>query len=38
MIDKQIVYRCYSDNLMQYIAEHHVKYFLVAKDIKSNNV
>ena len=33
-----MIYRCYSVNLMQYLAENDVRYFLVAKDIKSNKV
>lgn len=38
MIDKTMIYRCYSVNLMEYLAKNDVKYFLVAKDIKSNKV
>ena len=38
MIDNKSVYRCYSTNLMQFMAEHNIRYFLVAKDIKSNKV
>ena len=38
MIDNTMIYRCYSVNLMQYLAENDVRYFLVAKDIKSNKV
>ena len=38
MITNKDVYRCYSVNLMQYLANNDIKYFLVAKDIKSNRV
>ena len=38
MITNKDVYRCYSVNLMQFMAEHDVRYFIVAKDIKSNRV
>ncbi len=38
MITNQDIYRCYSINLMQFMAEHDIRYFIVAKDIKSNRV
>lgn len=38
MITSQDIYRCYSINLMQFMAENNVRYVLVAKDIKSNKV
>ena len=38
MITSKDVYRCYSLNLMQFMADNDVKYILVAKDIKSNKV
>ena len=38
MITNKDVYRCYSVNLMQFMATNSVRYFLVAKDIKSNKV
>lgn len=38
MIQSENVYRCYSNCLKDYLAKHGVKYFLVAKDIKSNKV
>ena len=38
MIDNTMIYRCYSMNLMQFMAQNDVKYILVAKDIKSNKV
>lgn len=38
MISNEDVYRCYSVNLMQFMAANCVRYFLVAKDIKSNKV
>lgn len=37
-MDKQDVYRCYSNCLKNYLASRGVKYILVAKDIKSNKV
>jgi len=36
MITNMDVYRCYSVNLQQYLAKHDVRYFLIAKDIKSD--
>lgn len=38
MITNKDIYRCYSVNLMEYLAKYDVRYFLVAKDIKSNKV
>lgn len=38
MITNNDVYRCYSVNLMQFMAENDIRYFIVAKDIKSNKV
>ena len=38
MIENKDVYRCYSVNLMQFMTAHNIKYFLIAKDIKSNKV
>lgn len=38
MIKNTDIYRCYSANLMQFMAENDIKYILVAKDIKSNKV
>ena len=38
MITNNDVYRCYSINLMQFMAKHGIRYFIVAKDIKSNRV
>ena len=38
MITNKDIYRCYSVNLMQFMAENHIRYILVAKDIKSNKV
>ena len=35
MIDNKSVYRCYSVNLMQFLSAHNIRYFLIAKDIKS---
>ena len=36
MIANTDVYRCYSVNLQQYLTENGVRYFLIAKDIKSS--
>lgn len=38
MIESKDIYRCYSVNLMQFMADNDIKYILVAKDIKSNKV
>ena len=38
MITNKDVYRCYSANLMQFMAQNNIRYFLVAKDIKSSKV
>ena len=38
MITSRDIYRCYSVNLMEYLAKHDIRYLLVAKDIKSNKV
>ena len=38
MIKNSDVYRCYSVNLMQFMATNNIEYILVAKDIKSNKV
>ena len=38
MIESTDIYRCYSTNLMQFMAENDIRYILVAKDIKSNKV
>ena len=38
MIDATMLYRCYSTNLMKYLEKNDIRYFLVAKDIKSNKV
>ena len=38
MITNKDVYRCYSVNLMQFMAQNNIRYFSVAKDIKSNKV
>lgn len=34
----EYIYRCYSYNLMQFLANNNVRYLLVAKDIKSDKV
>jgi len=36
MISNEDVYRCYSVNLMQLLSKNNVRYFLIARDIKSN--
>ena len=36
MIINTDVYRCYSVNLQQYLTENGMRYFLIAKDIKSS--
>lgn len=36
MITNTDVYRCYSVNLQQYLTENGMRYFLIAKDIKSS--
>lgn len=36
MITNKDVYRCYSVNLMQFMTQNNVRYFLIAKDIKSD--
>jgi hypothetical protein len=36
MITNKDVYRCYSVNLMQFMTANSIRYFLIAKDIKSN--
>lgn len=38
MIQNTDIYRCYSRCLKEYLTYHNIKYFLVAKDIKSNKV
>ena len=38
MIKSTDIYRCYSANLMQFMANNDIRYILVAKDIKSNKV
>ena len=38
MIQNTDIYRCYSNCLKEYLTSHDIKYFLVAKDIKSNKV
>lgn len=38
MITNKDIYRCYSANLMQFMAKSDIRYFIVAKDIKSNKV
>lgn len=38
MMRSDDVYRCYSNCLKDYLAKNGVRYFLVAKDIKSNKV
>ena len=38
MVENKDIYRCYSVNLMQFMADNDIKYILVAKDIKSNKV
>ena len=38
MIQSENIYRCYSNCLKDYLAENGIRYFLVAKDIKSNKV
>ena len=38
MISNKDIYRCYSRCLKDFLADNNVKYFLVAKDIKSNKV
>lgn len=38
MITNKDIYRCYSVNLMQFMADNDVRYFIVAKDIKTNKV
>lgn len=34
----ECIYRCYSYNLMQFLANNNIRYLLVAKDIKSDKV
>ena len=36
MITNTDIYRCYSVNLMQFLARNNIKYILIAKDIKSD--
>lgn len=36
MITNNDIYRCYSVNLMQFLSVHSIRYFLIAKDIKSS--
>lgn len=36
MITNKDVYRCYSVNLQQFMSQNNIRYFLIAKDIKSN--
>lgn len=36
MITNTDVYRCYSVNLQQYLSMNNIRYFLIAKDIKSD--
>lgn len=38
MITNKDIYRCYSVNLMQFMADNDIRYILVAKDIKSSKV
>ena len=38
MITNKDIYRCYDINLMQFMASNDIRYFIVAKDIKSNRV
>ena len=38
MIKNSDIYRCYSINLMQFMAKNDIRYILVAKDIKSDKV
>lgn len=38
MIQSENVYRCYSNCLKDYLTINNIRYFLVAKDIKSNKV
>jgi hypothetical protein len=33
MIENKDVYRCYSTNLMQFMADNDVRYFLIAIDV-----
>ena len=38
MMQSENVYRCYSNCLKEHLTNGGVRYFLVAKDIKSNKV
>lgn len=38
MIQSENIYRCYSNCLKDYLTKNDIRYFLVAKDIKSNKV
>lgn len=37
-MENKDVYRCYSNCLKDYLTKNDIRYFLVAKDIKSNKV
>lgn len=36
MLTNKDIYRCYSVNLMQFLAKNNIRYVLIAKDIKSS--
>ena len=38
MITNKDIYRCYSVNLMKFLAKNDIRYILVARDIKTNKV
>ena len=33
MIENKDIYRCYSTNLMQFMSENNMRYFLIAIDV-----
>ena len=36
MLTNDMLYRCYSINLMEYLRDNNIQYILHAKDIKTN--
>ena len=36
MITSENIYRCYSVNLKEFMAQHNIRYFLVALDAKTH--
>lgn len=36
MIDNKDIYRCYNNTLKNFLTKNNVKYFLVARDIVTN--